>query len=69
MTVAQYNTIVELLPQIEASLVAKGETVSRPDYDGKITPSGDTNEGGEAEVEAGEAGGKKNFEATSEEEV
>lgn len=32
LSVDQFNALVELLPQVESSLKAKGESVSRPSY-------------------------------------
>lgn len=39
MSVEQYNTLVELMPQIEKSLKSKGETVARPSYDDEVATS------------------------------
>ena len=63
----QYDTFVKALPAIENVLGAKGQNVARPDYDGapgkeakmEDADDGDGDEDGEE--------GKKNFEATSEE--
>ncbi|KAL8838168.1 MAG: hypothetical protein Q9176_005251 [Flavoplaca citrina] len=70
LPLAHYSTFVTLLPSIEAALGAKGESVPRPDYS-TVQPSekpqsGDDEEGGEDDEGDGD-GGKKNFEATSEE--
>ncbi|KAL8883901.1 MAG: hypothetical protein Q9192_006973 [Flavoplaca navasiana] len=70
LPLAQYSTFVSLLPSIESALAAKGESVPRPDYS-TVQPSekprsGDDEEGGEDDEGDGD-GGKKNFEATSEE--
>ena len=75
MTLEQFSTFVELLPQIEKALEAKGEKVPRPIY-GMVGISAK-----EEEVEKEESGGedngvrapgngskKSNFEATSDEE-
>ena len=72
LPLAQYSTLVSLLPSIEAALAAKGESVPRPDYS-TVQPSekprnsedeeGDENDEGDGDGD----GGKKNFEATSEE--
>ncbi|KAL8810318.1 MAG: hypothetical protein Q9223_002992 [Gallowayella weberi] len=73
LPLAQYSTLLTLLPNIEAALAAKGETVPRPQYDGaKISEDDPPDEGAGNgdEVEDDEAPGdgrKKNFEATSEE--
>ncbi|KAF2147576.1 uncharacterized protein K452DRAFT_314694 [Aplosporella prunicola CBS 121167] len=66
LSVEQYSTLLTLLPDIEAVLGQKGESVPRPSYEGEVggavkqQPAED--EEGEAEEE-----GKKNFEATSDE--
>ncbi|KAL9625665.1 MAG: hypothetical protein Q9204_007785 [Flavoplaca sp. TL-2023a] len=71
LPLAQYSTFVSLLPSIEAALAAKGESVPRPDYS-TVQPS-EKPGGGDDDEEEGEDderdgdGGKKNFEATSEE--
>ncbi|KAL8798854.1 MAG: hypothetical protein Q9182_006332 [Xanthomendoza sp. 2 TL-2023] len=68
----QYSTLLTLLPNIEAALAAKGESVPRPQYPGVNTSEDDPPDAG-AEDEDDEAHGgdgkkkKKNFEATSEE--
>ncbi|KAL9003680.1 MAG: hypothetical protein Q9188_003461 [Gyalolechia gomerana] len=69
LPLAQYSTLLTLLPEIEAALAKKGEKVPRPDFSGaKAEVVGDdVSEGGDGE-EAEEKEGKKNFEATSEEE-
>ncbi|KAL8750860.1 MAG: hypothetical protein Q9199_006805 [Rusavskia elegans] len=71
LPLAQYSTFVTLLPSIEAALVAKGESVARPDYStaqpsGK-SPNVEDEEAGEEEDGNGDGAKKKNFEATSEE--
>ena len=59
------------LPGIEAALIATGENVRRPDYSGRPAPAEKEPESGPA-VEGGtedaQTEGKKNFEATSDEE-
>ncbi|KAL8668706.1 MAG: hypothetical protein Q9168_006675 [Polycauliona sp. 1 TL-2023] len=71
LPLAQYSTFVTLLPSIETALVAKGESVARPDYSAtqpSETPDGGDDEGGKVEDTDDGAGAKKeNFEATSEE--
>lgn len=80
LSIAQYQTFVTLLPEIEAALLAKGETVPRPEY-GAAAPAAAARakdgEGDEVEAEVegeGKEGkgekrnGKRNFEATSDEE-
>ena len=71
LPVAQYSTLITLLPEIEAALVAAGESVPRPDYSSlkaNAEESGDADAGDETGM-LGEKikGEKKNFEATSEE--
>ena len=74
----QFNALLALLPELEAVLAAKGETVERPAYNAKPIPSTDgANDEPEAEAKAEdeessttkaeEKSKKKNFEATSEE--
>ncbi|KAL8912901.1 MAG: hypothetical protein Q9171_002195 [Xanthocarpia ochracea] len=72
LPIAQYSTLLALLPEIEAALVAKGEMVPRPDYStARPSPNpqnGDDKGDDEDEDEAdADDGKKKNFEATSEE--
>ena len=71
LPLAQYSTFVTLLPSIEAALVAKGESVARPDYSAtkpSKTPDGVTSEDGDAENQVdGDRTKKENFEATSDE--
>ncbi|KAG6986573.1 hypothetical protein G7Y79_00077g099650 [Physcia stellaris] len=77
LTMPQFNALLALLPELEAVLAAKGETVERPAYNAKPIPSTDgANDEPEAEAEAEneepstkaeEKSKKKNFEATSEE--
>ncbi|KAL8767032.1 MAG: hypothetical protein Q9209_006326 [Squamulea sp. 1 TL-2023] len=73
LPLAQYSTLITLLPEIEAALYAKGESVPRPDYSRAKSPDNakqdnDEGEGEEGQEEAnGDAEKKKNFEATSEE--
>ncbi|KAL8831901.1 MAG: hypothetical protein Q9170_005094 [Blastenia crenularia] len=68
LSLAQYAALLKLLPEVEAALIAKGESVPRPDFGSERAvieaDAGDDEE--EEEVE--EAEGKKNFEATSDEE-
>lgn len=66
-----------MLPELEAVLATRGETIQRPAYNAKPIPSTDgANDKPEAEAEAKdeepstkgeEKGKKKNFEETSEE--
>ncbi|KAL8647363.1 MAG: hypothetical protein Q9226_006460 [Calogaya cf. arnoldii] len=70
LPLAQYSTLLTLLPSIEAALVAGGELVPRPDY-GAAKPVEKPQDGDDEEAGEGDDGakleGKKNFEATSEE--
>ena len=75
----QFNALLALLPELEAVLATRGETIERPAYSAKPIPSTDgANDEPEAEAEAEaedeepstkaeEKSKKKNFEATSEE--
>jgi hypothetical protein len=57
MTIEQFNTVVELLPQIERELKEKGIELVRPTYD---QVEGDEKEDEEEEaVESDEAGEKE----------
>ncbi|MCJ1386459.1 hypothetical protein MMC17_009585 [Xylographa soralifera] len=71
MPIAQFGSLIALLPHIETVLKSKGETLPRPEYD-KVQSGvggGGGKEDEEAEVtDEDDAQGKKNFEATSEEE-
>ncbi|KAL8927905.1 MAG: hypothetical protein Q9172_001131 [Xanthocarpia lactea] len=74
LPIAQYSTLLTLLPEIEAALVAKGETVPRPDYStarSSPNPQNGNDEVDDQDEGEGEAdrddGKKKNFEATSDE--
>lgn len=63
----QYNALIQALPAIETALTSKGQTVSRPAYDGAPEASMDDADDVTSEQEL-PAKGKKNFESTSEEE-
>lgn len=70
MPVAQFAALVSLIPDIETSLKAKGESVPRPKYEtasriGAPVES-DINDNGEEGQENKES--RRNFEETSEEE-
>ena len=63
---AQLGTFVSLLPQIEAVLKDKGETLPRPVYDQSLSGTG-----GAASVDSAPSktkDAKQNFEETSEDE-
>ncbi|KPI36352.1 putative RNA polymerase II transcriptional coactivator [Cyphellophora attinorum] len=66
MTIEQYSTLLQILPQIEKTLAEKGVSVPRPDFDGAAP----TNAGDEDEDDEGAKNGdhqKANIEATSDE--
>ena len=70
LTIDQYNNLMLALPGIETALIAVGENVRRPDYGGRPAPAAEEKESGplaEGKIEGAEPAGKKNFEATSEE--
>ena len=69
MPMAQFSTLVTLLPHIETVLTEKGEKIPRPDYDAQDPPGNEGGEGGEEPVGNGGSSRKKNFEETSEEET
>lgn len=67
----QFNTIINLLPQLERVLAEKGEKIGRPDYSEAGSSAGDGNEENMEEDEEDEepaSRAKKNFEQTSDEE-
>ncbi|MCJ1477891.1 hypothetical protein MMC13_006564 [Lambiella insularis] len=68
LPVSQFSCLVSLLPHIEAVLKQKGETLPRPEYD-KVEDDKDEQDAVEDDEDDGEEEnvGKKNFEATSEE--
>ncbi|KAI4099198.1 MAG: hypothetical protein L6R37_006081 [Teloschistes peruensis] len=74
LPIAQYSTLLTLLPDIEAALTAKGETVPRPDFTtlkdstAKDTDQQDDKDSkGKKENRKSASTKKKNFEATSDE--
>ncbi|MCJ1434791.1 hypothetical protein MMC27_004161 [Xylographa pallens] len=72
MPIAQLSSLIALLPHIETVLKSKGETLPRPEYD-KVDAGVRGGGGGKANkwaevTDEADGGGKKNFEATSEEE-
>ncbi|KAL9576610.1 MAG: hypothetical protein Q9212_006958 [Teloschistes hypoglaucus] len=75
LPIAQYSTLLTLLPEIEAALSAKGETVPRPDFatlkDSKAKDTDQQDEKdskGKKESRKPASAKKRNFEATSDEE-
>ncbi len=69
MTIEQYSALINLMPQIEAMLSAKGESVPRPNYDGTAHAEmgGDDDDDDDDEAEDDDPK-KANIEATSDEE-
>ena len=70
LPIEQFNTLVKLIPHIEAALSEKGEKIARPDYSGaarSLAATADADDDDEEEQEP-EAKAKKNFEETSDEE-
>ena len=61
----QFNTLVQLLPQIETALSERGEKVERPSYDG-LSASAANDDGDDEEGEEKLGKGKRNFDETSE---
>lgn len=79
MTIEQYSALVDLMPQIEKTLEKKGQQVPRPQYESTASaaPAADQEERDQGEPEAEEEEedvkpetkyGKRNIEATSDEE-
>lgn len=60
LPIEQFNTFIALLPEIEQALSAKGISVPRPAYDGAPEVK-------DQDEEEDEASGKKNIDATSDE--
>ena len=74
LLVPQFSALVSALPELEATLKAKGEQLSRPDYGSSKKQAGDKEEASDDEEvdengkDTDEGKGKQNFEATSDEE-
>lgn len=70
MSLEQYNGLVRLLPSIEAALKKKGDDVVRPMYKGAVKEESEEESADEDEDEESEddGKGKKNIDATSDEE-
>ena len=68
MPLAQFNTLVTLLPHIETALKGKGETMPRPDYGGVEEGDGaeDSEKEKESEEDEAEAGGEEEKEEEEE---
>ncbi|KUL89880.1 hypothetical protein ZTR_02746 [Talaromyces verruculosus] len=64
LPIEQFNVLIGFLPEIEKVLSAKGIQVPRPAYNGAVA---DKDEDEEEEEEAEAASGKKNIDATSDE--
>ncbi|KAL8689026.1 MAG: hypothetical protein Q9218_005204 [Villophora microphyllina] len=73
LPIAQYSTFLTLLPEIEAALIAKGETVARPEFMSRKVGSKDNgdeeepDDGAETKKSRKPESTKRNFEATSDE--
>lgn len=72
MNIEQYNTFLELLPEIEKALKDQGEAVPRPDYTASANGANNRDRNDRDGV-SDDAGGfekekKSNIEATSDEE-
>lgn len=65
MTLEQYSTFIQLLPQIETTLKKGGASVPRPDYEANGTLINDTGE--DANDEEDGPSKKANIDATSDE--
>ena len=65
LPIDQFNTMIKLIPHIESILAEKGQSIERPDYGGASTVKQVS--AGASEDDEEEAKGKRNFEATSEE--
>ena len=75
MPINQFNQLLSILPEVEAALIARGQTVQRPIYDGEQAVPTEKAERDDAKEDVGDGPGskrpkseKQNFEATSEEE-
>ena len=75
MPVHQFNLLISVLPEVEAALIARGQTVQRPIYESEQAVPRETAENEGSKEDAGNGPGsksqkseKQNFEATSEEE-
>lgn len=67
MTLDQFNTIVELLPQLESELKKSGGVLSRPKYDRAIGEAAAGDDGEEEEEEEEELVRKKENMASADE--
>ncbi|KAF2724346.1 PC4-domain-containing protein [Polychaeton citri CBS 116435] len=72
LSVDQYATLLQLLPEIEKALEDKGKTVPRPNYSDAATANNkddEENEASDSDAGVARAGGnsKANYEGTSEE--
>lgn len=66
MPIAQFSTLISLLPHIETVLREKGEALPRPAYEAAEPVAMDQES--EPEAASSKKEGKRNFEETSEEE-
>ncbi|KAL9073825.1 MAG: hypothetical protein Q9161_002657 [Pseudevernia consocians] len=67
LPIEQFNILIKLLPHIETVLAEKGQSIERPDYSGAGASAAVDEEYEEDEDEDLGKTGKKNFEATSDE--
>lgn len=67
LPIEQFNALIKVIPDIEAALAEKGQSIQRPDYSG-AGASAALDEEEEEEDEEVEKEGKKNFEETSDDE-
>ncbi|GME35507.1 putative RNA polymerase II transcriptional protein [Neofusicoccum parvum] len=65
LSLDQYNALMGLLPDVEAALAKKGETIARPNFEAAV--GGPVNDATDSGDEGADATDKKNFEATSDE--
>ncbi|QIW94903.1 hypothetical protein AMS68_000421 [Peltaster fructicola] len=68
LTLEQFNTVVELLPNVEGLLSSKGLVVNRPAYSNQQTSSSATDDATADEPDNAKSASKANHEATSDEE-
>ena len=71
LPIDQFNQIMSILPEVETALIARGQTVERPTYDGEQPAPTKAAEDDGAKEDPGSKSRKsekKNFEATSDEE-
>jgi hypothetical protein len=67
LPVEQYSALLQLLPQIEKSLVEKSQDVPRPDYGAPVPKESSEDDDEDEDDEDDNEPAKKNIEATSDE--